>query len=239
MNTGSQPLTLANCLGQSLALIGRWPVLWLLYMLFLSVILAAARISLALGIFLSVTSVLVGVSIAAYTDQAISGERRLFRYIDKHLAMAMSLAILVVICWLVFRVVYNIYTGEPEKILYFFFEWQLTDADFADKTPRQLIAWLYRAAIVSLMFLILMMTSFAHWFSYPLMALKKMDWVEAKHYGRQAALPHNAGLTRLVIFILVLTVFGTGILPMLTPLIYVWVSAMLYASYKIVIGIEQ
>lgn len=238
MNTESQALTLASCLGQSLALIGRRPVLWLMYMLFLSVILVSGCISLALGIFLSVTSVLIGVSIAAYTDQAAGQEKGLFGFIDKHLALAMSLAVLIVFSWLVFRVVFNLYAGEPEKILLFFFEWNFTDANYADKTPRQLIAWLYSSAIITLIFLILMMNSFASWFSYPLMAFKKMDWVQAKQFGRQAALEHNSGLMRLLIFILMLVFLGTGILPMLTPLIYVWVSAMIYVSYKIVIGVD-
>ncbi len=238
MNNDSQLLTLATCLVQSLALIGKRPVLWLFYMLFLSIILSAGLISMALGIFLSVTSLLIGISIAAYTDQDNSREQRVFQFIDKHLALAMSLAVLLVLFWLVFRVVFNIYAGEPEKILQFFFEWQLTDAHYGDKNPQQVIAWLYGLAITTLIFLMLMMTSFASWFSYPLMAFKKMDWVQAKQFGRQASQEHNSGLMRLLIFILMLVFLGTGILPILTPLIYIWVSAMIYISYKIVIGID-
>lgn len=233
MNGELPAFSLAGCLVRSLVLIGKQPVLWLTYMIFVGLILMAGRVSMALGIFLAATSVLVGVSIAAYTDQD-EAKQSLFRYLDKHLAIAMSLSVLLVLSWLTFRVVFNLYAGEPEKILQFFFHWQFTDADYADKTPNQLIAWLYRTAITALVFLILMMTSFASWFSYPLMVLKKMDWVQAKQTGRQAAQTHNSAMMRVLVFVLVLAFLGTGILPLLTPLVYIWVSAIIYSSYQLV-----
>ena len=231
---GQAQESFSGWLKQTLALISRRLDLWFGYAVFMYVPLASCRVSLALGIFLSVTCLFTGVAVAEFIDTASVRDKSksLIKSIKITLPLAMSMAALIVICWLIFRMVFNLYTGEPEKILQFIFNWELTDKNFADKDPRQFAIWLYKPAIASMIFSLLMFISFVSWFSYPLMAFKKYNWVDAKYRGREAANEHRSAVYKLVAFVLLLSIAGTGILPMVTPLFFSLISSLMYVSYK-------
>ncbi|MGR9071989.1 MAG: hypothetical protein ACU833_02875 [Gammaproteobacteria bacterium] len=215
-------------------LIGKQPVIWLGYAAFMYFPLAAGRVSLALGIFFAVTGLFAGVAVAEYIDIGREGERRqgMMQSVSASLPLAMSMAALIVIGWFAFRVIYNFYSGEPEKILQFLFYWELTAENFADKDIRQLAVWIYRPAIAALIFALLMFISFVSWFSFPLMAFKQLDWVEAKRLGREADSACGGAQLQLIGFVLLLALAGTGAFPLVTPFIFFLISTLMYVSYR-------
>jgi hypothetical protein len=221
-------------LSQALWLISRTPLIWIGYMLFIALLLGVGRISLALGVFLSVTSLFVGVGMAKYTDLKNSAGHSVGFYwaVNKSLPLAVLAAVSILICWFVFRLVANVYTGEWEKIVQFFFYWELTPENMADKSLRPLAGWLYSSAIVTLIFVLLMLTTFASWFSYPLMLFKDYTWSQAKVQGNKAVTRHQNAMYKLLGFVFVVVFIGGGMMPLLTPFLYVLVSTLMYVSYR-------
>ena len=94
------PVTFSNWLKQALLLVSRAPLLWAAYTVFIVLLLGIERISLALGIFLAVTSLFVGVGIAQYIDIKSSTDTSLnfYRAITKSLPLAVLAAGSLVIC---------------------------------------------------------------------------------------------------------------------------------------------
>jgi hypothetical protein len=228
------PVTFGNWLRQALALVSRAPLLWAGYTLLIGLFLGVERISLALGIFLAVTGLFVGVGVAKYIDMKPSAGTSLgfYRVLGKSLPLAILAASSLVICWFVFRVAANIYSGELYKISRFFFYWELTAEYLDNKSMHQIAGWLYSPAIITLLFILLMLTTFASWFSYPLMLFKDYSWSQAKQKGNEASVKHQAAIYKLLAFVFVGTFIAAGIMPLLTPVLYMLVSTLMYISYK-------
>ncbi|MGJ0430127.1 hypothetical protein [Methylobacter sp.] len=221
-------------LSQALWLIGREPLVWIGYMLVIGLLLGVGRVSLALGVFLSVTSLFVGVGVAKYTDLKSSAGHSVSLYwaISKSLPLAVLAALSIVLCWFVFRLAANIYSEEWEKIAQFFYYWELTPENMDDKSLRQLAGWLYSSAIVALIFVLLMLTTFASWFSYPLMLFKSYTWSQAKEQGNKAVTRHLSAIYKLLGFVFAAVFIGGGMMPLLTPVLYALVSTLMYVSYQ-------
>jgi hypothetical protein len=219
---------------QALWLIGREPLVWIGYMLVIGLLLGVGRVSLALGVFLSVTSLFVGVGVAKYTDLKSSAGHSVSLYwaISKSLPLAVLAALSIVLCWFVFRLAVNIYSEEWEKIAQFFYYWELTPENMDDKSLRQLAGWLYSSAIVALIFVLLMLTTFASWFSYPLMLFKSYTWSQAKEQGNKAVTRHLSAIYKLLGFVFAAVFIGGGMMPLLTPVLYALVSTLMYVSYQ-------
>ncbi|MFW5444185.1 MAG: hypothetical protein ACKE51_07760 [Methylococcaceae bacterium] len=221
-------ITFTGWLVQSFELANKRPVLWLGSVLFLAVFLALGRVSLALAILFSVSSLFIGVAIVDYIHRE---DGSVWKTIQKHLPLAVSLAVLVLIFWFAFRVVANIYSAETEKIAQFFFHWELTAENLHSMVFRELIVWLYSSAIVALIFILLMLNSFGSWFSFPLMAFKQKSWSEARELGKQATAENLAAMYKLTGFLLITAFIGLGLIPLLTPLFYMLVATLMYVSY--------
>jgi len=230
------PVTFSNWLKQALLLVSRAPLLWAAYTVFIGLLLGIERISLALGIFLAVTGLFAGVGIAQYIDIKSSTDTSLnfYRAITKSLPLAVLAAGSLVICWFVFRVTANIYSGELYKIGYFFFYWELSTEHLDNKSMHQIAGWLYLPAIITLLFTLLMLTTFASWFSYPLMLFKDYSWSQARQQGNKASVKNQAAMYKLLAFIFSAVFIGAGIMPLLTPILYMMVSTLMYVSYKTV-----
>jgi hypothetical protein len=207
---------------------------WLGYMLVIGLLLGVGRVSLALGVFLAVTSLFVGVGVAKYTDLKSSAGHSVSLYwaISKSLPLAVLAALSIVLCWFVFRLAANIYSEEWEKIAQFFYYWELTPENMDDKSLRQLAGWLYSSAIVALIFVLLMLTTFASWFSYPLMLFKSYTWSQAKEQGNKAVTQHLSAIYKLLGFVFAAVFIGGGMMPLLTPVLYALVSTLMYVSYQ-------
>ncbi|WAK02903.1 hypothetical protein [Methylobacter sp. YRD-M1] len=221
-------------LSQALWLIGREPLVWIGYMLVIGLLLGVGRVSLVLGVFLSVTSLFVGVGVAKYTDlkRSAGHSASLYWAISKSLPLAVLAALSIVLCWFVFRLATNIYSEEWEKIAQFFYYWELTPENMDDKSLRQLAGWFYSSAIVALIFVLLMLTTFASWFSYPLMLFKNYTWSQAKEQGNKAVARHLGAIYKLLGFVFAAVFIGGGMMPLLTPVLYALVSTLMYVSYQ-------
>jgi hypothetical protein len=221
-------------LRQSLIFVSLGPWVWAGYTLFTGIILILGRVSLALGIFLSVTCLFVGVGVAKYIDIKYSAENPVGFYwaINKSLPLAVLAAISIVIFWFVFMAIANIFSGELYKIGQFFFNWELTPDNLNHKSMRETADWIYGYANVTLMFVLLMLTTFASWFSYPLMLFKNYSWSEAKARGNQAVTKHQKAMYILLGFIFAEAILCTTVTPLLTPVLYMLTSTMMYVTYK-------
>jgi len=217
-------------------LISREPLVWTGYTVFIGIVFAIGRISLALGVLVSVTSLFVGVGVAKYIDLKSSPDDAVGFYwaINKSLPLALLAAISILLCWLVFRVAANIYASEWDKIGQFFFYWEFTSDNLEDKSLRQLAGWIYSSALAALIFVLLMLTTFASWFSYPLMLFKGHTWSQAKSLGNKLAVKHQGAMYKLLAFVFAVVFIGGGLMPLLTPVLYMLVSTLMYVSYKAV-----
>ncbi len=224
----------SDWLRQSLIFIGRGPWVWAGYTLFTGIIMILGRGSLALGILLSVTSLFAGVGVAKYIDLKYSAENPVGFYwaINKSLPLALLAAVSIVIFWFVFMAIANIFSGELYKIGQFFFNWELTPENMSDQSMRETANWIYGYANVTLMFVLLMLTTFASWFSYPLMLFKNYSWSEAKIRGNLAVSKHQNAMYKLLGFIFAEAIFCTTVTPLLTPVLYMLTSTMMYVTYK-------
>ena len=99
---------------------------------------------------------------------------------------------------------------------------------------HQIAGWLYLPAIITLLFTLLMLTTFASWFSYPLMLFKDYSWSQARQQGNKASVKNQAAMYKLLAFIFSAVFIGAGIMPLLTPILYMMVSTLMYVSYKTV-----
>lgn len=223
-------VTLFRWLTETLQLAGKKPLVWSAAVLAIGVLLCLARISLALGILASVSGLFVGVGVAAAIDR--QPKVTVPELLKQHLPTSVSLAVLIMLCWLMFRVLANLYSGEPERIPGFFFDWELTAGNLQDKTFFDLAGWLYSAGIVSLILVLLMLASYGNWFSYPLMVFQQCRWSEARDRGRQVFKNHGSMLNKLSIFLMLGAFFGLGVLPLLTPLYYMFIATLMYVSYR-------
>ena len=218
----------------SLVFAGRGPWVWAGYTLFTGVVLVLGRVSLALGIFLSVSCLFVGVGVAKYIDLKATVEHPVGFYwaVKKSLPLAVLAAGTIVIFWFGFMAAANLLTGELYKIGRFFFFWELTPENLNHKSTRELADWIYAYANVTLMFTLLMLTTFASWFSYPLMLFKNDSWSEAIAKGNQAVDRNKSAIYKMVGFIFAEALLCSTVTPLLTPVLYMLTSTMMYVSYQ-------
>ena len=224
----------SDWLRQSLLFAGRGPGVWAGYALFTGVVLVLGRVSLALGVFLSVTCLFVGVGVAKYIDLKVTVEHPVGFYwaVKKSLPLAVLAAGTIVIFWFGFMATANLLTGDVYKIGRFFFFWELTPENLNHKSTRELADWIYAYANVTLMFTLLMLTTFASWFSYPLMLFKNDRWSEAIAKGNQAVARNKSAIYKMVGFIFAEAILCTTVTPLLTPVLYMLTSTMMYVSYR-------
>ena len=221
-------------LKQSLLFVSQGPWVWAGYTLFVGMIMPLGRVSLALGILLSVTSLFVGVGIAKYIDLKYSAENPVGFYwaINKSLPLAVLAAGTIMVFWFAFMVLANLFTGELYKIGQFFFYWELTPENLNHKSTREIANWIYAYANITLIFTLLMLTTFASWFSYPLMLFKSYRWSQAKEDGDYAVSRNQNAIYKLLGFTFAEAILCTSVTPLLTPVLYMLTSTMMYVSYK-------
>lgn len=221
-------------LRDSLLFVNRGPWVWVGYTLFVGVILVFGRISLAFGIFLSVTSLFVGVGVAKYIDLKYSAENPVGFYwaINKSLPLAVMAASTIVVFWFLFMLVAHLFTGELNKTGQFFFFWELTPENLKRQTTREIANWIYAYANITLIFTVLMLTTFASWFSYPLMLFKGYSWSDAREKGNYAVSRNQNAMYKMLGFIFAEAILCTTLTPLLTPVLYMLTSTMMYVSYK-------
>ena len=221
-------------LKQSLLFVSHGPWVWAGYTLFVGILMPLGRVSLALGILLSVTSLFVGVGVAKYIDLKYSAENPVGFYwaINKSLPLAVLAASSIMVFWFAFMAIANLFTGELYKIGQFFFFWELTPENLNHKSTREIADWIYAYANVTLIFTLLMLTTFASWFSYPLMLFKNYSWSEAKEKGNYAVSRNQNAMYKMLGFIFAEAILCTTVTPLLTPVLYMLTSTMMYVSYK-------
>lgn len=209
----------------------RW--LWLAYSLFIGILLCVGRISYALGIFFAVVSLFVGVGIAKYAELKRSDSPvGLFWAIEKSLPLAIIMGMAIVICWFIFSALANILNGQPEMITYFFFDWQYTPENLRRRDLRELAIWLFGYANITLIFTLLMLATFASWYSYALMLFKDYGWSQAKEIGREEFGKQKDAHYKTLAFLVFEAILCTEITPILTPVLYVLTSVFMFISYK-------
>ncbi|MGR9085970.1 MAG: hypothetical protein ACU841_02725 [Gammaproteobacteria bacterium] len=228
-------------LKESLLFVGRDPVVWIAYTVLVGILLLVGRISLALGIFAAVTSLFVGVGINKYIDLKYSGDNPvgLFWAIGKSLPLAILAALTMVFCWFGFNVAANLLSGEIEKIGRFFFYWELTPENLKRKSVREVAYWFYTYANVTLIFVLLMLSTFASWFSYPLMLFRNYSFSQAKVEGNHRISRHQGAYHKLLGFTFLQTLLCSSVTPLLTPVLYMLVSTMMYVSYQSLFGLKS
>jgi hypothetical protein len=223
----------SDWLKQSLLFINREPVVWIGYTLFIGVVLVIGRISSVLGIFFAVTSLFVGVGIAKYIDMRATEQRVSLSWaVKKSLPLGVLAAVMIVLCWFVFLTITAIYSGELYKIGEFFFNWELTPENLNRKSSREISSWIYGFANVVLVFALLMMTTFASWFSHSLMLFKDYSWSKAKEHGNNAVHKHQNAVYKLLGFVFFEAILCSSVTPLLTPVLYMLTSTLMYISYR-------
>ncbi|MCX7096805.1 MAG: hypothetical protein NTV43_02740 [Methylococcales bacterium] len=221
-------------LKQSLTFISLRPWIWAGYTVLIGIAMTIGKASLLLGILLSVTSLFVGVGIAKYIDLKTTTEStiRLSWAINKSLPLAILAAAAIAVFWFVFMVVALLFNGELGKIGQFFFYWELTPENLSYHSTRELAVWIYAYANVTLIFTLLMLTTFASWFIYPLMLFKDYGWSQAREEGNYRVSRNQGALYKTLGFIFVQALLCTTVTPLLTPVLYMLTSTMMYVSYQ-------
>jgi hypothetical protein len=234
-------ITFGDWLRDSLQFIGRGPTVWFGYCLVLGMLMMLGRISLALGVFVSVTGLFVGVGIAKYIDLKNSGENpvTLAWALKKSLPLAILAAGSLVFFWGIFRSIAGIAAGDWHNIVKFFFDWEFTAENLQRQTTRELAIWLFGYANVALIFCLLMLNSFASWFSYPLMLFRNYSWSAAKEEGRTALSQCPNAFYKMQGFIFLQALLCLSITPLLTPVLYMLTSTMMYMSYQSLFGVKS
>jgi hypothetical protein len=224
----------SDWLKQSLLFVSHDPWIWAGYTLFVGIIMTIGRASLALGILFSVTSLFVGVGVTKYIDLKHSTENSVGFYwaVNKSLPLAVLAAGTIIIFWFAFMVVANLFTGELYKIGQFFFFWELTPENLDHRSTHEIANWIYSYANITLIFTLLMLTTFASWFSYPLMLFKNHSWSEAIERGNHAVSRNQNAIYKSLGFIIAEALLCTTVTPLLTPVLYMLTSTMMYVSYK-------
>jgi len=224
----------SDLLQKSLLFIGRDPLVWIGYLLFVAVILCIGRISYALGIFFGVVCLFVGVGVAKYVDlkDSGSGSVGLVWALKKSLPLAIIGGIIIVICWFIFSAIANIIDGHAEMISYFFFDWQYTDKNLSRLDMRELAIFLYGYSNITIIFTVLMFTGFASWFSYPLMLFKGYSWSQAKEIGNREWANNREALYKTLAFIIFNAFMCMEVIPFFTPLLFMLSSILMFVTYK-------
>ena len=235
MSIFNRKIKFSDWLRKSILFIRHKPWIWFGYCVFIALILCVGRISYALGIFSGVVSLFVGIGVAKYIDlKHYTPEKSvgLLWAIKKSLPLGIIFGVVIVICWFIFSALANILNGQWQMISYFFFDWQYTNENLRGRDSRELAIFLYGYANITLIFTLLMMATFASWYSYPLMLFKDYTWSQAKEIGRQESAKHKEAYYKTLVFLVFEAILCTEITPWLTPLLYMLTSTMIFSSYK-------
>ncbi len=224
----------SDWLREALLFVKLGPSVWIGYCLFVGILLIVGKISPALGIFSCVTCLFVGVGIAKYIDLKACSENPVGFYwaVNKSLPLAVIAALCIVVSWFVFMAIANIVSGEFYKIGQFFFHWELTPENLNRNTMREIAGWIYAYANISLIFVLLMLTTFVGWFTHPLMLFEDFTWSQAKEKNDRAVSRNQNALYKMLGFIFFEAFLCMTITPLLTPVLYMLVSTLMYVSYK-------
>jgi hypothetical protein len=225
----------SDWLRKSLLFIRNSWLVWLGYTLLIALVLCIGRVSYALGIFSAVVCLFVGVGVAKYIDlKRFTPENSvgLLWAMKKSLPLAIIMGGMITICWFIFSALANILNGQPEMISYFFFDWQYTPENLKRRDVRELAIWIYGYANITLIFTLLMLASFASWYSYPLMLFKDYGWTQAKEVGRQETAKHREAYYKTLVFLVFQAVLCTEITPLFTPVLYMLTSTFMFVTYK-------
>lgn len=226
-------------LQESFRFVGRGPVVWCGCCLALGVLMPLGRLSLALGVLVSLTSLFAGVGVAKYIDLRHRNDDPvpLSWALKKSLPLALLAAGSLVACWALFRIAAGIVAGDWQAIAKFFFQWEFTSENLRGlSNTRELAIWLFGYASVALIFCLLMMGSFANWFSYPLMLFRNYRWSAARDSGRAAASAHAGAFYKMQGFIVLQALLCLSVIPLLTPVLYMLTSTLMYVSYQSLFG---
>ena len=228
-------------LRQSLLFITCGPLVWIGYTLFVGVLMPLGKASLLLGILFSVTALFVGVGVAKYIDLKYTVENpvSLPWALKRSLPLAFLAAGTIVIFWFAFMVIAYLFMGEFYKVGRFFFYWELTPEKLNYQYTRELANWIYSYANVTLIFTLLMLTSFASWFSYPLMLFKDYPWSHAKEQGNYMLSRNQQAIYKMLGFLVAQALLCMTVTPLLTPVLYMLTSTMMYVSYRSLFESQQ
>ncbi|MDP2902366.1 MAG: hypothetical protein Q8N96_04565 [Methylovulum sp.] len=230
----------SDWLQQSFLLLGHTPWMWAGYALFVGVLLVIGRLSPALGIFSAVTCLFVGVGLAKYSDLKTSSEHPVGFYwaVNKSLPLAVIAASGIVIFWFVFMAIANLLAGEFYKIGQFFFYWEFNAEHLSHKSMREIAGWIYSYANIALIFVLLMLNSFVGWFTHPLMLFNNEGFSQAKEQSDSAVSKNQGAIYKLLGFIFIEAILCSTVTPLLTPVLYVLVSILMYVSYKSIFEVK-
>lgn len=240
MKPGKNKLKFTDWLQQSLLFIKLRPWVWFGYTVFVGIMLILGKISLAIGVFAAVTCLFVGVGIAKYIDLKVTSANPVgfFWAVNKSLPLAILAAASIVVCWFVFMLTASLLSGEYYKIPEFFFHWEFTYENLHRETTRDVVSWIYSYANVTLIFVLLMLTTFVGWFTYPLMLFKSTRWSEAKEKSDWIVNRNQTALYKMLGFVFFEAVLCTTVTPLLTPVLFMLVSTLMYMSYKSIFEAE-
>lgn len=240
MKNIKKKLKFTHWLQQSLWFIKLSPRIWFGYSVVVGIMLVLGKISLAMGIFAAVTSLFVGVGVAKYIDMKTNSETPvgLIWAVNKSLPLAILAAGSIVLCWFVFMLIASLLSGEYYKIPQFFFHWEFTPENLNRETTRDVVSWMYSYANVTLIFTLLMLTSFVGWFSHPLMLFKNNRWSEAKEQSDYAVSRNQGAMYKMLGFVFLEAVLCSTLTPLLTPVLFMLVSTFMYVSYKSIFEAE-
>jgi hypothetical protein len=216
-------------LQQSLLFVRKAPWVWGGCCVFIGVILMVGHASFALGIFSAVTCLFVAVGVAKYID--LQGSPGFYWALGQSMPLAALAAAAILVCWFLFMATANILSGEPDKILLFFFNWELFPENF-NKPTREWAAWLYAYANIALVFVLLMLMTFGSWFSYPLMVFKGLSWSQAKQQSDDMVAKYRTAIYKMLGFIFLEAVLCSSVTPLLSPILYMLTSTLMFVSYK-------
>ena len=241
MKTSKKKLKFSDWLQQSLVFIKLRPWVWFGYTAFVGIVLVLGKISLAAGVFAAVTSLFVGVGVAKYIDMKANSTYQVgFTWaVNNSLPLAILAAGAIVACWFVFMLFASVLSGEFYKIPEFFFHWEFTPENLHRESVRDVVSWIYSYANVTLIFTLLMLSTFVGWFSHPLMLFKNTPWSEAKGQSDFMTTRNQTALYKMLGFIFFEAVLCATITPMLTPVLYMLVSTAMYVSYKNLYELEE
>ena len=224
----------SDWLRQSLLFITSGPLVWVSYTLFIGILMPVGKVSLLLGILFSVMALFVGVGVAKYIDLKYTVENpvSLPWALRKSLPLAVLAAGAIVVFWFAFMVVAYLFLGEYYKVSRFFFYCELTPEKLSYRLTRELASWIYAYANVTLIFTLLMLTTFASWFSYPLMLFKDYAWSQAREQGNVMLRRNQQAIYKMLGFLAAQAMLCMTVTPLLTPVLYMLTSTMMYVSYR-------
>jgi hypothetical protein len=221
-------------LQQALFFIKLEPWIWCGYTLAVALILSVGKVSLAFGVCAAVTCLFVGVGVSKYIDMrhARQTNQPVSWAINKSLPLALLAGFAMAACWFAFMAFSHLLSGEYGKIVDFFLQLDFSDAHLRRKNVREITSWLYDYANMAFIFTLLMLCTFGSWFSYPLMLFQDYSWSRAKSLGDSTLATRKKTYYNMLAFLIFEALMCSSLTPLLTPVLYMLTSTLMYVSYK-------